>query len=122
MRQLSIIKQMFEALSDEEKANFVAYLKGGTQKNSKPLGNLAQLILSHNHAERPEYGNANLPLSKRSIRKILYWQERNNGVIISVSNTRKIMLMSSFSASSNMKGVFLCRKEYTLKRQTFGGG
>lgn len=54
MSQLSIIKQMFEALSDEEKANFVAYLKGGTQKNSKPLGNLAQLILIHNHAERPD--------------------------------------------------------------------
>lgn len=47
MSQLSIIKQMFEALSDEEKDSFIAFLKGDSQKSNKPLGSLEQLILSH---------------------------------------------------------------------------
>ena len=51
MNQLSILKQMFESLSEQEKNSFLDYLKGEPQKDTKPFGDLMQLILSHNHAD-----------------------------------------------------------------------
>lgn len=55
MNQLSILKQMFDSLSEQEKKNFIEYLKGEPQKDSKPFCDFKQLILSHNHgdSERP---------------------------------------------------------------------
>ena len=55
MNQFSILKQMFESLSEQEKNNFIEYLKGEPQKDSKPFCDFKQLILSHNHgdSERP---------------------------------------------------------------------
>ncbi len=55
MNQLSILKQMFESLSEQEKDNFIAYLKGEPQKDTKPFGDFKKLILDHNYAsaDRP---------------------------------------------------------------------
>ena len=55
MNRLSILKQMFDSLSEQEKDNFISYLKGKPQKDNKPLGDYKQLILNHNHAnaDRP---------------------------------------------------------------------
>lgn len=55
MNQLSILKQMFESLSDGEKSKFLEYLKGEPQRGREAFDNLNQLILSHNYAnaERP---------------------------------------------------------------------
>ena len=55
MHQLSIIKQLFESLSDQEKIDFLAYLGGKPPKDRKPFGDFKQLILNRNHAaaDRP---------------------------------------------------------------------
>lgn len=55
MNQLSILKQMYESLSDEQKKDFLAFLNDGQQVHNKPIDDIKQLLLSHNHAnsDRP---------------------------------------------------------------------
>lgn len=48
--KISILKQMFDSLSDEEKSNFLSYLKGSNDiEEPKNFKDLKSLILKHNH-------------------------------------------------------------------------
>lgn len=49
--KISILKQMFDSLSDEEKSDFLSYLKGSKANEEQPktFKDLKSLILKHNH-------------------------------------------------------------------------
>lgn len=49
--KISILKQMFDSLSDEEKSDFLSYLKGSKDNEEQPktFKDLKSLILKHNH-------------------------------------------------------------------------
>lgn len=54
MDQVSILKQKFQSLSEQDKTDFLDYLNGNPVKTSKPFGNLASIIINHKPAILPD--------------------------------------------------------------------
>ena len=62
---ISILKQMFDSLSDEEKSDFLSYPKGSKANEEQPktFKDLKSLILKHNHTslnDRPHCESVNV--------------------------------------------------------------
>ncbi len=54
MDQVSIIKQMFQSLSEQEKTEFLDYLGGNPVKTSKHFGSFKSVIINHKPAILPD--------------------------------------------------------------------
>jgi len=54
MDNLSIIKQIFQSLSEHDKKDFLDYLNGNPVKSSKPIGDFHSLILKHKSFNLPD--------------------------------------------------------------------
>ena len=54
MNKISIIKQIFESMSDKDKSDFLEYLKGKPVKSFKPFSDFKALVITHKPAFLPD--------------------------------------------------------------------